>query len=348
MNRRQFCLGTAALAVVPFRLRADTGFDLDAIERGRVLRLAEKALSEKPLTITSIAAPRSPGTPHDYYSEADYWWPDAAHPDGPYIRRDGFSNPQKFTAHRDALIRLSLIVPALAAAWRLTGEKRYADWADAHLEAWFVAPETRMAPHLEYAQAIVGLNKGRGIGIIDTLHLVEVARAVQMMGGHDKTVAWFRDYLGWLTTSPNGRSERDEKNNHGSCWLLQAASFARLTGDEPVIGWARERFQTAILPNQIAPDGSQPLELARTKPYSYCLFNLDVLATLCHVLGGDLWQGAMERAVAFMAPFIADKSRWPYPPDVEQFDKLPVRQISLLFAGLALKRQDWLDLWRRL
>jgi len=58
--------------------------------------------------------------------------------------------------------------------------------------------------------------------------------------------------------------------------------------------------------------------------------------------------GGLEQAVSFMEPFIADKTRWPYPPDVEQFDKLPVRQVNLLFAGLALKRPDYLDLWRRL
>jgi hypothetical protein len=348
MNRRQFCQGAAIIAASPALFAAAPAFDLDVLERPRVLRLAEQAMAEEPSTITAIPAPRSPGTPQEYYSEADYWWPDPANPGGPYLRRDGFSNPEKFTGHRDALIRRGRIVPALAAAWRLTGEKRYADRAEAHLDAWFVTPETRMAPHLDYAQAVVGLNKGRGIGIIDTLHLVEVARAAQVMGGQEKVVAWFRDYLRWLTTSPNGRGEREEKNNHGTCWLLQAAGFARLTGDEALVGWARERFRTVILPQQIAADGSQPLELARTKPYGYCLFNLDALATLCHVLGDDLWHGALERAVAFMEPFIADKRLWPYPPDVEQFDKLPIRQVSLLFAGLALKRPDYLALWRRL
>jgi len=355
MNRREFCLGAAAIAAAPSCLKAEPAFNIDAIDHDRVLRLANKALDEAPLTVTAIRAPRSPGNPHEYYSEADYWWPDPDHPDGPYVRRDGYSNPAKFTGHRDALIRLSLLVPALAAAWRLTGERRYFDHAQLHLEAWFVDPETRMAPHLDYAQAIVGLNTGRGIGIIDTLHLVEVARAIQILGpDQDRTLAWFRQYLRWMTTSANGQSERDEKNNHGTCWLLQAAQFARATGDAALISWARERFKTVILPQQIAPDGRQPLELARTKPYSYCLFNLDVLATLCRTLGDDLWRfaphgaGSVEQAVAFMEPFIADKTRWPYPPDVEQFDKLPVRQVSLLFAGLALGRRDWLDLWRHL
>src|SRR5258705_6773327 len=45
------------------------------------------------------------------------------------------------------------------------------------LRAWFVDDATRMSPHLLYAQAIKGRFTGRGTGIIDTLHLVEVARA---------------------------------------------------------------------------------------------------------------------------------------------------------------------------
>ena len=353
MKRRHFCLGAAVFAAAPSLLQAASPKDA---ERERVLRLAAKALTEAPLTVTSFIAPRSPGGPNDYYSEADYWWPDPADPEGPYIRRDGFSNPAKYTAHRDALIRLSLIVPPLAAAWRLTGQKLYADHARRHIEAWFVTPATRMTPNLEYAQAIVNLNKGRGIGIIDTLHLVEVARACQILGPGAE-LPWFRFYLAWMTNSANGRSEREEKNNHGTCWLLQVVQFADLTGDTQLLAWARERLVSTILPLQIAPDGSQPLELARTKPYSYSLFNLDVLSTLCRILsrgGQDLWRarpagaGSAADAVAFMAPFIADKARWPYSPDVEQFDKLPIRQVSLLFAGEALGRKDYLDLWARL
>jgi hypothetical protein len=309
---------------------------------------------------------RSPGGPHDYYSEGDYWWPDPANPSGPYIRRDGHSNPANFVAHRDALIHLSLAVPALVAAWRLTDDARFADHAVLHLRAWFIDEATRMNPHLNFAQAIIGLNKGRGIGIIDTLQLVEVARAARILRAAsasftsaDQSVVtqWFRDYLHWLTTSANGVSEREEKNNHGSCWLLQCLEFAALTGDEAVIAMVRERFKTVILPQQISPDGRQNLELARTKPYSYSLFNLDVLSTIGHVLsqhGENLWQfetadgRGLRRAVAFMAPYIEDKRRWPYPPDVEYFDQLPVRQVQLLFAGLALSEPGYLDLWRRL
>ena len=379
MKRRYFCLGACSIMTVlrPLAVEGRGGgeargrghgdrLDVRRIDHDRVLRAASRALALAPVTLTSTVSARSPGGPHDYYSEGDYWWPDPANPSGPYIRRDGHSNPANFVAHRDALIQLSLAVPALVAAWRLTGEARFADHAVLHLRAWFIAEATRMNPHLNFAQAITGLNKGRGIGIIDTVQLVEVARAVRILraasasftpADQSAVTQWFRDYLHWLTTSANGVSEREEKNNHGSCWLLQCLEFAALTGDEAVIAMVRERFKTVILPQQISPDGRQSLELARTKPYSYSLFNLDVLSTIGHVLsqhGENLWQfetadgRGLRRAVAFMAPYIEDKRRWPYAPDVEYFDQLPVRQVQLLFAGLALSEPGYLDLWRRL
>lgn len=371
MDRRDFCrAGLAFTATLPAALqaRAPLSFaSLAEIERPRVLAAARRYLAEQPVTITATRAPRSPAGPHDYYSEGDYWWPDPAHPSGPYIRKDGFSNPAKFDAHRDALIRLSLQMPALTAAWRLTGDMRFAQHAIRHLQAWFIDPATRMNPNLDHAQAIVGQNTGRGIGVIDTLHLVEVAQAARLLANAalpeytatDRAAVkrWFADYLDWMTTSANGRDEERQTNNHGSCWLLQAAAFARVAGDRTWAAKARDRFKTVILPNQIAPDGSQPLELARTKPYSYCLFNLDVLATLCQLVStpeDDLWHfrttdgRGIASAMSWMTPSIADKSHWPKLPDVEHFTDLPVRQPSLLFGGLAFSRPDWIALWKRL
>ncbi len=112
-----------------------------------------------------------------------------------------------------------------------------------------------------------------------------------------------------------------------------------------------------LVPNQIAENGSFPEELRRTKPYGYCLFNLDALAAACHVLstpGDNLWTfelpggRGIRKAVEYMFPFIRDKKSWPFPPDVQYFDQWPVRQPSLLFAGLAYSRPEYLDLWRKL
>ena len=90
-------------------------FDVAAFDRERVLKAAKQYLSEAPITITASTSPRSSGGVHDFFSEGDYWWPDQQNPGGPYIQRDGMSNPDNFTAHRRYLMRLSVQVPALAA-----------------------------------------------------------------------------------------------------------------------------------------------------------------------------------------------------------------------------------------
>jgi len=371
MNRREFCWVAAAASGLACPAWADpamTAGEIGRIDRERILGAADRYLAEMPVTITAAHCERSKGGRHDYFSEGDYWWPDPKNPGGPYIRRDGFSNPANFNAHREALIRLSLQVPALAAAWMLTRKRAYADHAARHLRAWFLAAETRMNPSLEYAQAINGVTAGRGIGIIDTLHLMEVTRAaahLQRSGAltaaeMEGVRAWFAEYLGWMQNSKNGKEEEAAENNHGSCWVAQAAAFAAFTANGAAMELCRERYKRNLLPAQLAADGSFPLELARTKPYSYSLFNLDVLALVCRMASvpgdreRDLWQfklangNSLKKAVEFMAPYIEDKSRWPYKPDVEYFDDLPNRQPSLLFAGLAYGEPRWIALWRRL
>src|SRR5579885_3468275 len=176
MERRDFLRNTALLFLPGFSTAA-APFDLASIERPRVLKAAARYLREEPVTVTATRSPRSAGGKHDYFSEGDYWWPDPKNPDGPYIQRDGMSNPDNFVEHRRAMIRLSLIVPALTAAYKLTGDRRYAAHAAKHLRAWFIDSATRMNRNLQYAQAVHGRFTGRGTGIIDTLHLVEVARA---------------------------------------------------------------------------------------------------------------------------------------------------------------------------
>ncbi len=360
MDRRTFL---AMPAVFFAQAGLKSPLDLRSIERGRVLRAASQYLREQPITITATSSPRSAGGRHDFFSEGDYWWPDPKNPDGPYIRRDGETNPDNFAGHRQAMVRLSLQVPALVAAWRVTGERRYADHAARHLRAWFVDSESLMNPHLLYGQAIKGHFAGRGIGIIDMLHLVEVARAASVldpsMPQADRAGVrrWFRNYLTWMTTHPYGIDERNAQNNHGTCWVAQVAEFARYIGDATLMAYCRNRYKTVLLPVQMGPDGSFPLELARTKPYGYSLFNLDAFAIVCQILSGpsdNLWTyelpdgRGMRKAMEFMFPYIADKSRWPHKSDVQYHQNWPVRHPSLLFAGLALKRPSYVDLWRTL
>ncbi len=342
-----------------------TSFNVAAFDRARVLKAAKQYLSEKPITITASHSSRSAGGVHDFFSEGDYWWPDPQNPNGPYIQRDGMSNPDNFVEHRRALMRLSVQMPALVAAWKLTKDARYAKHAALHLRAWFIDEATRMNPNLQYAQAIHGRFTGRGTGIIDTIHLVEVAHAIEVLeasgalseGETSGIKRWFTDYLTWMTTSKNGIDERDAKNNHGTCWVMQVAAFAHLTGDQKLLDYCRDRFRTVLLPNQLAADGSFPQELRRTKPYGYSLFNLEAMSTVCQILStpqNNLWVfqladgRGMRKAMEYMVPYMKDKKSWPLKPDVMYADQWPMRQSSLLFAGLALNRPDCIELWKKL
>lgn len=358
-----FCGSILLLCLPPAQQRYT--FDVTAFDRDRVLKAAKECLSEAPITVTASTSPRSAGGAHDFFSEGDYWWPDPEHPDGPYIQRDGMSNPDNFTDHRRYLMRLSVQVPALAAAWKITKDSRYAAHAARHLRAWFIDERTRMNPNLQYAQAIKGRMTGRGTGIIDTIHLVEVARAIEVLESStalskDERTGikqWFADYLRWMTTHPYGIEEREAKNNHGTCWVMQVAAFARLTGNQELLNYCRQRFKTVIVPNQMDGDGSFPQEMRRTKPYGYSLFNLEAMATICQILftpEDNLWAFAlpdgrgMRKATEFMEPYIRNKKNWPRTPDVMYDQEWPMRQSSLLFAGLALGNPEYVKLWKTL
>ncbi|MEM9346491.1 MAG: alginate lyase family protein [Planctomycetota bacterium] len=339
--------------------------ELEQRERERVLPWAERLLMEPPVTVTASQCERSAGGRHDFYSEGDYWWPNPDEPDGPYIRRDGKSNPDAFFDHRQYMMRLSLHVPALAAAYVLSEDDRYAEHAAKHLHAWFVDEETKMAPHLLYAQAIKGKTKGRGIGIIDTIHLVEVARAIEVLieqDALDKELiegvrAWFSSYLDWMTTHPNGKKEANTKNNHTTCYTMQVLAFASLAQEDKWIDWCNKRFTGQHISEQMAKDGSFPLELARTKPYGYSLFVLDAKATCAELLqraGTDAWGYATEdgrgmvKGLDYLVPFIADKSSWPRDPDVMYDEYWPMRHPLLIFGAIRLNRPELLELYLKL
>lgn len=340
--------------------------DVAAIDRGRILKAADAALELKPITITKYRAKLSKGGPNDFYSEADYFWPDPTKPDGlPYINHDGKSNPNLFSEHRMAMRDLRDAVAALAAAYEITGEDRYATKAAVLLRVFFLNPKTRMNPNLQYAQAVPGASSGRSWGIIDGLHLIEIPPAITAM---EKSPAftpelvtglkqWFQEMADWMVTSKNGRAEAAAKNNHSVAFWLQIACYARFTGDEAKLAECRRQFKEVFVPKQMAENGSFPLELARTKPYGYSIFQLDNMVTLCQVLStpsDDLWKfelpdgRGIRKAFAYLYPFLADKSKWPLKPDVQAWNSWPARQPGLLFAGLALDEPKYLELWKKL
>lgn len=340
-------------------------FSIAAIERARILKKSRGYLSETPSTVTADTCERSMGGPHDYYSEGDYWWPNPNNPEGPYVRRDGETNPSNFIAHRQSMIRLSDIIGTLTSAYLITEDEKYAAKAVLHLKAWFIDEKTRMNPSLLYGQAIKGRHIGRSIGIIDTIHLVEVARGAKLLQNSPsftsedqaRVRAWFHEYLTWINTHSYGKREKHHPNNHGVCWSLQAAAFADLIGDRKQLEWIREQFKTVYLDEMMDKSGGFPAELKRTKPYGYSLFVIDAMAGVAQIastLEDDLWTfelpdgRGMQKGMQFIFPYIADKTSWPKEPDVMYWDKWPVRHPSLVFAGLRLDNKEYLNTWEKL
>jgi hypothetical protein len=356
-TRRHFCTQAASTLLAsrlfgqsspaPSATGSSTRPNVAAIDHDRILAAADRYLKEATTPITTLPADRSPGPDHDFYSEPD-------------------DQPNAFVAHRDALFALGHIVPALTAAYVITKDERYAKQAVAHLQAWFVTPETVMTPTLEFAQVPISAKTGRPEGIIEGLPLVEIAQSIPFLSNSealepavlDTVTKWFVSYLDWLNSSRTAGLARDMRDHNGSSWLLQAAACAKLNlKDDRPLSTLRHQFRSSTIRAQIAYDGNFPRELTTQNPYRNSLFNLDILAGACQLLSTrfeSVWEyelqdgPSMRNAVARLFPFIGNRRSWPYRADSAFFTQLPLRRPALLFAARAYNRPEYADLWKTL
>ncbi|GAA2514404.1 alginate lyase family protein [Streptomyces levis] len=305
----------------------------------RALRArADRWLDQGPWTVVDKPRPAPSGDVHDYLSQAPYWWPgttpSAENPWGcPYVQRDGERNPEVDTGtDRQDVEKTFDSAYDLSLAWYYTGERQYARKAGQVLRTWFLDPVTRMNPHLRHAQFIPCKYDGRAIGIIDfsqsytavldALALLETGAPGWTARDRAGMRAWNTAFLDWLRTSDFGRQEAAATNNHGTFHDLQVAGLAYATGDEEL---ARRTVLEAggkrIAP-QIAPDGSQPQELARTRSWHYSTFTLVAhtrLAAIGRKVGVDLWDytgpdgQSLFKAVDYLLPAATGASAWPHP-----------------------------------
>jgi len=298
----------------------------------KLLADADKALNTGPFSVTLKKTKTAPsGNIHDYVSQAPYWWADPSKPDGkPYIRKDGERNPEIYLLHDDTQMgEMCKTVKVLGFAYYFTGKDQYAQQAADLLTTWFINPNTRMAPNLNYAQYVPGVNDGRGTGIIESRGLSVIPDALAMMQD-SKSIRptlnsgikqWFGDYLKWLLESKGGKDEQAAKNNHGTMYDMQVVDFALFTGDVKVAREAIMKRTIGRMETQFTTDGKQPLELARTKSWGYSNMNLDGwvrLALLSDHLGIDLWQRetkdgkSIKKCLAFLMPYLLKQENWTY------------------------------------
>jgi len=225
-------------------------------------------------------------------------------------------------------------VQTLALAYYFTGNHAYAEHASKMLRVWFLDPATRMNPNLNFAQAIPGRVDGRGIGIIDTTGMIGLVDAIGLLEASQAwtaedqrgMVAWFTAFVEWMQTSKNGKEEAAAKNNHGTWYDAQLAAYALFIGKDDLARQTVEEAKAKRIDSQIKPDGSLPLELARTNSLSYSLYDLTAFFNLARVgerVGVDLWNyrlaagGGIRSALEFVAPYADPEKAWPH----EQINK---------------------------
>jgi hypothetical protein len=309
--------------------------DKDPELSNQLIDLAEKALDKGPYSVVQKSTIAPSGDPHDYWHPAPYWWPDPAKDDGlPYIRRDGFrvpgtvlNDPESGQYDRTRLQSMFDDTTILALAGTVSGQMKFSAHAAELVRAWFTNPETRMNPHLDYAQVRRGHNGDRGTkdGIIefkDLYFFLDAVRLLKRNGAlkEDDITAfeqWLTEYAKWLETSHSGKLELTANNNHGTFYEVQLLAIATFIGNARLAAGVRNRAKIRLI-TQINSDGKQPHELSRTKPRHYASFGLlgwTILARQLSTIGVDIWEvraggnGRIRRALEWLAA-AEEKPSW--------------------------------------
>jgi len=307
------------------RIRAGAG--RDGVTAAWLRWKADEAAARRGEYITDHPSPAASGDPHDYFSEGPYWWPDPKNPGGPYIRRDGEINPERFDHHGRALNRMIDDALILAMAAYHLGEARCTAALLPRLEAFFVSPATRMNPNMNHAQAIRGICDGRGIGIIEATGLSKLAFAMEILAAAgaeeaalDGVRGWLSEFYRWLRTSKNGLDEKHHPNNHSMWYTATTIALARYLGDGE--GFASDcDYFAGMMAKQLTEDGAFRDETTRTKAFHYCCYNLSAAAAICEAAyfgGADLWNldcgggRSMSAAVRWIAPYFVSPYGWPF------------------------------------
>jgi hypothetical protein len=332
----------------------------DAVRRLRAE--ADRRMREGPWTITSDRPKGVDVDPHEYYSEALVWWPDPEHPDGPYIRREGRTNPDRFTANRNALNAMCDSVLILGEAAYFLDDAAYGQRAARVIHTWFVNPKTHMNPSLDYADAVRGEKAGRATGIIEGRVFIRAVQGMEFLAQtrawdlRDQTAVhkWFEEYLHWLIQSKNGMDERRNGSNHASWWIAQTAALATFVEDQPSQQLAFKTYRELNFPRRIRPGAAPPNEEERWRSLDSSAVNLEAFSTTCRIAqvqGVDLWSvsgrggATIGKLIDSLGPYLRDPRNWNREQAAELQNDSPY---FLAFAGMGLKNPEYVELFQKL
>jgi len=335
--------------------------------RNKIIRYANKHITKDLYSVTDKKNFPPSKNKHDYYGLSIYFWPDPDTENGlPYIKKDGLTNPEAKSSDYDAsrLSNMSRAAFITGLACFVSGNRKYCRHSASILRTWFINPETKMNPNLNYAHHRPGSKKyseGSPSGLIvsrNFLLAIEAANLIKkspewIEDDHEQLKKWFRNFLTWMKESKTGIKHQKYKNNHGTWDDVQQAAFAMFTGDKEhtlkIIERTKNRLET-----QIMPDGRQPLELARTKSLEYSIFNIKAHLLMCviaeknsvNIFKYKSENGAsIKSAIDFIIPYIKNYQKWPY-KQIKKIDSKDLYGVINL-ACYGFKDQDYCSVLKK-
>ena len=186
-----------------------------------------------------------------------------------------------------------------------------------------------MNPNLNYGQSVPGESEGRCFGIIEFSDIMEIIKFLEIAkqkGILDNETEkamfdWFTAYSYWLQNSELGKEEATRKNNHGTHYDAQLLSILIYLNKIEEVEEYLSTITKARIYCQIEPDGRQPLELERTKSFSYSVMNLHgflELAVIGQKVGVNLWDmspadgRSIKVGYKYLLPYLANEKKWEY------------------------------------
>jgi hypothetical protein len=324
-------LNSADISAVKLTLENGTAMPDTQQAYQLLIQQADKALNLDSFSVIDKKIMPPSKDLHDYLSISRYWWPDETKADGlPWKRRDGITNPDTQTDHidRKRLDRMSGYVSKLSYAYYFSGDEKYAKKGTDLIKRWFLDSETKMNPHLEFAQSVPGIEQKRRSGILDGRLIPEkILDAITLITpskhwsekDNQNMNLWLSDYLSWLISSKLGQAGAKQSNNHGSWYYFQVTALAWYLGDTQRLKMSLEQTKTLML-SQFDHQGAQQHELVRTRAFFYSCFNLEALTSIAIIadkVGDTLWhypateKSILTTAVEYLLP-AAQGQTWPH------------------------------------
>jgi hypothetical protein len=282
---------------------------------------------------------------------APYWWPNPAVPGGmPYIKRDGFINPEvaDYPDKGKLVVNVGEYTISLAYAWYLARTSpdafprpadEYARRAIDQLRAWFVNRDTRMNPNMNFAQIRPGhrIDPDDGAtGILDLSREIRLVEAVSLLASHptlfDKVLAggiriWFAQMLNWLENSESGKRAAGSGNNLGIYYDGLVGILKLYLRRRDASAFIRRSCNNRLNVH-VRPTGEMPAETARSDSMHYTFFALKGLVKLAMLSDkitkngrygtGVCWRHPhFKRAMAYTLPAALneDPRLWPHRQD---------------------------------